>query len=243
MTLQLDLILEDGTYRRLICPLFDRLLVTYVEHLQGLAEHELGPFRAWPDGYEKLGSAATVEKARELRLLRGRFEGSAEATAVRAALLVREASGDRPDCVFFGRDVDRVADRSDLMEAAIRDRNWSFGVVIAAASPEAEAWFISLFVPRSERERAELQRVRRELGFDPTSHAARLLSRTTAHPRDTKRVGRELGLDPDRCAETLAMPFDLMLERGRESGLTAFLVAAARQLPRFGGTIPPWAMP
>lgn len=126
------------------------------------------------------------------RRYHGTRNGTADEVIVRKAVDVLE-QGARPDVVVIARDLDRVSDRlTSLLEGARKARP-DGTVVIAAMQPEAEAWRICAFRPKTAAERTLHEATKKTLAFDPVREPERLSSASnTDRTRDSKWVHREL---------------------------------------------------
>ncbi len=101
-------------------------------------------------------------------------------------------------------------------------------IVIGMAEPMREAWVLNGFVAKDGREAKILQEHKEKLKFDPCLESERLRSRSSEMPnriRNIKIVTEALtGGDKDREAmcwqET---DLDVLRERGRKTGLTAYM--------------------
>ncbi len=129
----------------------------------------------------------------------------------------------RPELVILVRDMDGYPERLSGLTQVRDGLSWPFKVVVAAPQPEVEAWRVAGFVPSGERERTELDAVRRNLSFDPTKESHRLTSHPNDMARDAKRVLALLcGNDTVRRDDCLK-DHSRLLERGSKNGLAAFL--------------------
>lgn len=105
------------------------------------------------------------------------------------------------------------------------------GICLALPHPELEAWILNGFEPQDEQERAQLEALTAELGFDPTTSPERLKPGRVHRPddgepikRSTKRVLAALIAEDDErrlsCWQKTSL--ETLRERGQNSGLCAF---------------------
>lgn len=105
-------------------------------------------------------------------------------------------------------------------------------VAVGVAHPEHEAWLIATFEPRDGVERARLEDLHRELGFDPTREPERLTSGRSIHPKDAKRVLDRLAADDERRRGLLRdASVDALMARGATCGLADFVRELAERAP------------
>ena len=141
----------------------------------------------------------------------------------RKVLLLLTHANPRPDVVVLARDIDGYPERCEGVTQVRNGLNWPFKVAFAGPDPEVEAWYVAGFVPNGKAENEELEKVRKELSFDPTTESHRLTSHPNDAHTDAKRVlGRLSASDPEREAECLSNRA-ILRDRGSENGLRAFL--------------------
>ncbi|MCB2263838.1 MAG: hypothetical protein LGR52_13020 [Candidatus Thiosymbion ectosymbiont of Robbea hypermnestra] len=189
------------------------------------------PFTAWRDLKEQARSHSVR--------VHGRNRGPDHTAARRAlAVVVIVARGAPIDALILIRDLDNQPERRRGLEEARKEMapKLGFPVVIGTANPEREAWLLNGFVPRSERENRGLEQATNRLGFDPTRQPHRLRGDTRRSDqeagRDIKKVLAELvATDPEREQACLRdTPLEVLIDRGRETGLSAFLREVHTQL-------------
>ncbi|MDX9722728.1 MAG: hypothetical protein RBU37_18415 [Myxococcota bacterium] len=241
-------ICEDRGHFEAVCHLADGTLVDGHPWLDGI----LDVSRRWrgfneQQSWSKFGEADEIlsQLPRIGRQHRhGYIAGEAlkpEAAMWRKVLLALQHGSSPPEAVILVRDLDRVGEgnnRSDRRAGAEQVRGklmWSFQIALALAEPEVEAWHVAGFVACGDDERAQLDALRKELAFDPTTDSHRLSSHPNDSPRDAKRVLRRLcGHDEprrERCLEDRG----LLRERGKHNGLARFLDELEEHiLPLFG---------
>jgi len=225
---------EDEAHYFVVKTLTDRVLAQHSTWLGDVID----ACRIWCEAQDgrpwSLFTRARKEvRTRDLRgsLPTGHFgrgqPGQLDARFARAQLHVwKEAHdrGERLDVVFIARDLDRKDKRLLGLRQAIAERPWPFAVVLAWFQPEAEAWFIGGFEPRTHAERAAHAELRQELGFWPIQQPHRLLSTRDDSPKDTKRVWAKLHCgDLDARQRSLQADFDVLRRNGVEIGVPEFL--------------------
>lgn len=168
-----------------------------------------------------------------IRVPHGHFDGcpgAADAVMGRTALsivrhLVRR--GEVIDAVLVVRDMDDQPEReTGLGQARTEARSWAtFRIVLGCASPMREAWVLCGFDPETDEERARLEELRQELGFQPHEQAHHLDAQDEQARRSAKRVLRLLGGDDrereERCWKHTAL--DKLRARGVVTGLCNYL--------------------
>lgn len=135
-----------------------------------------------------------------VRVPHGHFDGrpgAADALMGRTAFaIVRNLvkRGEAIDAALLIRDMDDRPDRqTGLGQARTEAQNWAtFRIILGCARPKREAWVLGGFEPESDDERARLNELRRELGFQPHEHAHRLDAKDEQAKRNAKRVLRAL---------------------------------------------------
>jgi hypothetical protein len=182
-----------------------------------------------------------------IRVPQGHFEGQPGAPG---ALMARTAfrvareimlKGEQVDAVLLVWDMDDQGDsrRSGLKQARDEARRLvSFVIVLGCPDPMREAWVLAGFEAETDDERARLELLRQELGFDPCRQAHRLDAKKEHAKRSPKRVlGTLTGSQSHREEDCWSRaPLALLRERGRDSGLTAFLEETTTMLlPLFTG--------
>jgi hypothetical protein len=122
-------------------------------------------------------------------------------------------------------------------ERGVRD----IDVAIGIAHPEHEAWPIAVFEVRAAQEQKHLEALRSELGFDPTREPHRLRSGRSTHTKDAKRVLATVTAAEPARRRTLLLdaPIDLLIERGKTSGLADFVVELLDRAATAYGPVPP----
>lgn len=219
----------DGD-RRTASTLADRVLP---ESVRFPADRSLDECRAWcgvDDATGFLGWAGVRTRAKELGLkhLHGKFgqeSGELDAKAARRALLVIEKQ--RPDAaaVLLIRDSDGKPERRRGLEQARDYAQWPFKIVIGVAEVKRECWVLAAFQPADDQERARLNDLRQELGFDPCEQSERLTAQKEDAKKSAKRVLRQLSDNDARRAECGIEETDLstLRNRGKNNGLALYL--------------------
>jgi len=210
--------------------LADRVLVEAIEWLENdllpnqrewLAEAASGRQLTWV-GIKKLASAVNIR-------IHGHFDGQpglADAAAARRAILfLRQWSSDLAAVVLV-RDQDDQPERRAGLEQARNQERSGLPIVLGFAVVEREAWVVSGFEPKDEREVAAVAAESRALGFDPRLRSHDLTAgKDDTAVRSPKRVLRVLAGD-DRERERRCWretPLPLLRERGAENGLADYL--------------------
>ncbi|WP_163994124.1 hypothetical protein [Pyxidicoccus caerfyrddinensis] len=187
---------------------------------RGLKRHE--PFLAWKQVH-------TLARAANIRI-NGFFNGepgAPDAYAARQALALLKVAGEDPiDAVILLRDSDNDEERKRGLEQARAEvSNPSSPLLIGVAHTKRECWVLAGFNPLDERERAQLDALKQELGFDPCLCAEELTAQQDGAKRDAKRVLSVLtGNSIDReatCWKECA--FQQLEARGQNTGLAAFI--------------------
>jgi hypothetical protein len=236
MPVRIAVIAEADADRKQVCELIDRKIRHHApdwwDDEQIEAEREycgLRPntsFTRWRD----LRSLPSPEGA----LRRGGFIGfnkpghvHSDYPSGRKALMVSFLAKPIVDIVILVRDMDdEPADRkASLQKARSEIPAGALKVVLALPNAKREAWVLNGYEPRSEQEETALAEFRKELGFDPRTHAERLDAREHGAKRDAKRVLKGLiGDNWEREAACwLETSWDVIRERGKNTGLTEFL--------------------
>jgi hypothetical protein len=168
-----------------------------------------------------------------IRVPHGQFDGcrgAADAVMARTALsIVRHfvKRGEVIDAVLVVRDMDGQPERAiGLGQARTEARSWAtFQIVLGCANPMREAWVLCGFDPETDDERARLEELRQELGFQPHEQAHHLDAQDEQAKRSAKRVLRLLTGDDrereERCWNQTAL--DQLRARGVMTGLCNYL--------------------
>lgn len=225
--------------------LADRVLT---ESIDWLDEDMIGDQREWVDreaGGQRLTWKTIPDLASEVRIRpHGRFggePGKADAFAARRAILYLRAIAPDLKAILLIRDQDDQPERREGLEQARRHVRSEAVIVIGLAVVERESWVLSGFDPQGDKEAALLDLERQALKFDPRHRSHEL----TAHkadgaPRSPKRVLRTLCRDDrDRerhCWTTTSL--EVLMERGSENGLAAYLHEIWDRLAPLIGHVP-----
>lgn len=162
---------------------------------------------------------------------------------VRLAAVV---GGEAPRVLLLAYDTDGRGEAERCaagVAAAEAGRALDFGVVVAEAHPEFDAWVIAGFEPGATHEKVRLGAVVGELKFDPREAPHRLTSTVDGATTDAKALcARLLGLDaqaaPDdervtRCVCDTAL--EVLVACGEEAGVAAYVDEVRRVvLPLLG---------
>lgn len=180
-----------------------------------------------------LGRMAKYVDDLEVRVPQGHFggePGAADALMARTAFaIVRKLAKQDGGlhAVLLIRDLDdQPARRTGHIQARDEVQTWaSFRIIIGAANPKREAWVLCGFEPENLDERARLDSLRQELGFQPHVHADQLDAKDEHAKRSAKRVLRAL-VDGDLAREVRCWtrtPLQTLRARGVATGLSGFL--------------------
>ncbi len=173
--------------------------------------------------------------------------------AVRAYTCVRlaaAAGAEVPRVLVLAFDTDGRGpeERCEVGVASARQgRSFDFGVVVAEAHPEFDAWGLAGFEPAAAHEARTHHEVCAELGMDPTEKPHALTSTVAGDPRDAKLLCvRLLHLDGQAHPEdarvrrcVLDTSLERLMARGAGAGIAAFVDAVIREvLPLLGDARP-----
>ena len=171
------------------------------------------------NGALKADGAATMKILNLIRLLQLK-----NIRQVRAVLLIR--------------DLDNQPERREGIEQARAehiDRQPKLEIIIGAANRMREAWALNGFIPFNQEEVRILENIKNQLNFDPCEEPHRLRSNSWEEPeriRNPKVVLEELAssnkLREQQCWEETSL--DLLQQRGRNTGLTAYLQEIEQRL-------------
>lgn len=178
-------------------------------------------FDAHADRFIKIHEA--IKRCRERNLRIHGLRGKLGMRSARAALVWFKDVNKELEVVVLATDVDGDDDRENAVDLSRTGSKWPFAVVLALPKPEVEAWKIAGFQPRTGEEANVLERLREELGFDPTRYPERLTSTKTDSPKDAKRVIERLAPSLERQAECLDLPLEQLADKGAGCGLAQYL--------------------
>lgn len=248
---RLAVVCEDRRHFDVVSLLVDAEALAHHDWLDGVLNH----VRAWqatPDGqdldvpYLKVSSdearwsepSVTLPDGQKIRL-QGFIDGKPakpEAQMWRKVLAQLVTQRPRPTAVVLVRDLDGRDERREGMEQVRSKLPWppDMPIVLATPEPEMEAWVISGFVAEDDKERGELERLRQELSFDPTTESHRLTSHPNDASTDAKRVLVALS-QGDAARENRCMADRARLEnRGASNHCSVFLAEVRQKIvPRF----------
>lgn len=240
----IGVVVEGPSDARTISGLTDRILLerAHLHSLEGVRAFcglDAGsPFLKW----SQVGDEA---RRRPVPRKHGRF-GAGEpavedARTAYQALQCFVAEDPQPVAVLLVRDSDgKQKERTEGLEQARRERAWPFSVVLGVAHTMRECWVLAAFVAAGKREKSALEKLTRELGFDPTEHSDRL--KTSRRPKD---VLARLMEDHEREAQCwIDLDLASLRRRGAKNGLAAFLDESdAKLVPLFAEDQPDSAPP
>jgi hypothetical protein len=204
-----------------------------VETIEWLDEDLLANQREWlaeVAGGRPLTWKGIKQFAREAGIrVRGHFDGEPglpDAAAARRAILFLLKEAPDLNAIVLIRDQDDEPDRRKGLEQARSQDHSGIVIAVGLAIVERECWVVSGFEPQDEGESSRLETVRKRLGFDPRLRNHELTAcKDDNAVRSPKRVLRELtGNDRDRERRCWReAPLNMLLERGGENGLAAYL--------------------
>jgi hypothetical protein len=151
--------------------------------------------------------------------------GAPDAASARLALLLMMRSAEPPDAVLLIRDSDGDDQRTRGLAQARDASSMASRIVVGVSHPKRECWVLAGFEVQSDAERESLERLRRELGFDPTREPEKLTASEPGAKRNAKRVHASLlGGAIDREVSCVhATDLAILRERGKAAGLADFL--------------------
>jgi hypothetical protein len=142
--------------------------------------------------------------------------------------------GDDVDAVLVIRDMDdQPVRKTGLGQARAEAQTWaSFRIVLGCADPKREAWVLCGFEAETDEERAQLEDLRSDLGFQPHLDAQLLTAKKEHDKKSAKRVLRLLtGNDRERERRCWTnAPLDVLRERGGATGLRDYLDNIEREI-------------
>jgi hypothetical protein len=235
------IVCEADADRRTACVLCDRVLC---ETVGWIGPETIEFFRSYQGRRHQdscLKWTSMKRMARERHIVAHGFSRGRprepDAAMAEQALKLLATLDPPPDAVILTRDADKLSRRREGFEQARNAQSWCFAVVIGIADPKRECWILAGYEPRDDAERAHLERVRKELGFDPRSRAEKLDASEDGAKRDAKRVLHALtGGDQEREeACTKDSPLTVLKQRGAATGLMDYLREVEERLvPLFG---------
>jgi hypothetical protein len=225
----LVVVCEADADRRIACGLADRVLCQEVEWIEPESLAAIRTWRGLEEGTSHLRWAQAFNLFKKSGLkAHGHFDGrpgGPDALAARRVFFLLHEAPFHPDAVVLIRDSDGELDRRTGLEQARTEWKEPIPIVLGLAHPKREAWVLAGFEPKDEKEKSALTGARKSLGFDPRIRSHELHAREPGALRDAKRVLAELtGGQGDREeACWVESRLELLLERGEQSGLTAYV--------------------
>ncbi len=244
MTLIFGVVCEAAADQRTACDIADRVICQCVDWV---GSDELDSFRLWQRteaGELYLAWKHLPDLASTLGIkAHGHFEGepgAPDARAARRAIRVLLKVAPSIDAILLTRDTDGDSRRRTGLEQARKETPFGDKVVLAIAHPKREAWVLAGFEPQDDTERAALQSLRQELGFDPTAESHRIDARQSGAKKDIKRVLKVLCPDAGReSACWRETDLKLLRQNGDKNGLSVYIEEIeARLVPLLGGQEP-----
>lgn len=245
LPLQWVVVAEHESDAKFITDLADRFAQEPAHGLEEWLRDNLDTYRQWrTDGDE--GKCWTWTRIKDVARRRGlhihgyrkQHPGVEEAEILKAIVLISNGGRARLDGLLLHRDTDAKEDRKARWRASAKaycasslQAKSRFGLCIALTHPETEAWLLAAVEPVSEAGKEALDKLTKDLGFDPRLRADELNPRRETTPQgipiktSTKRVLDELlsneGISRESCWKDA--PFDRLNERGQNTGLVDFL--------------------
>lgn len=227
MTCEIVVIAEAAFDRTIACELADRQLceVDWIEpeHLPALrvyhSDSQVGQL-TWK-------SLKQIAKDLGLPFGQGFFDGESglpDAKAARRAIEIARHLFPQAQAIVLIRDIDKQTDREQGLKQARAEHKTGIKVVLGVAKPKMEAWVLAGFEPKDEGEKAELDKVRKDLGFDPRTDSHELTATHDCETRSAKRVLDGLAPDFDRKSDCWSKAsLALLRKRGEKNGLGNYL--------------------
>lgn len=222
-------ICEGPADRRTVCEIADRVLSQSVDWMppealdgfrewRGLTKSE--PFLAW----KKVHALADEANIR----IHGHFggePGAPDAAVARRALKLLRMKAERGiDAVLLLRDSDNDIRRREGLKQARSETSDLGPIIIGFAHSKRECWVLAGFNATDEDERARLETLRQELGFDPCLQAERLTATQPGAKHDAKRVLGILAEDVQRETQcSMEAQLEQLEARGSRTGLAEFI--------------------
>lgn len=163
----------------------------------------------------------------------GRSDGATTKRVLRLIRALQTQRGKRVDGILLIRDSDGDTERIKTLKLVQEQFAEIYTIAIGMANPKREAWVLNGFVPKDDSEWALLSEIKNRNTFDPTIEAHRLRETLKQEPqkwRNAKVVLDYLMINrfEQECWEEPELGF--LRERGRETGLTAYLGEVAERL-------------
>jgi hypothetical protein len=233
------IICEADADRRTASHLADRILCNDVDWIES---DLLDSYRRWQglsssESYLKLSHVWLAAKQCNVKAM-GHFgdePGAPDARTARLAFLLLVGADPQPKAVVLVRDTDNDLKRKRGSEQARKDRPWPFEIVFGVAHPKRECWILAGYQPSTVAEKATLQKVRQELGFDPCIQSHELTAKHDTDKKSAKRVLADFVADEQACWQHADL--QLLHDRGSVNGLEDFLAEIrCRLIPLFSPT-------
>jgi hypothetical protein len=242
MTRAIAVVCEAPADRETACGLADRILCAEVEWIDAESLDDYRRWRGLTDNLPHLSWQDVPELARQARFRpHGHYAGQPganETALVWKALALLNRPANKPEAILLIRDDDRDIERRRGFDQARIDARLDIPVIVGLAHTKRECWVLAGFDPRDEDETRRHEELRRELGFDPRTHAEGLTARRDHHKLSAKRVLAALtGDNRDREVECwLRCDLGILATRGADTGLTMYLQEIRERLvPLFTG--------
>jgi hypothetical protein len=173
------------------------------------------------------------------RYRRGKGLKADGASAWKILFCVRELQKNRSiRAIILIRDLDNQSERKTGLEQAreqFAHLSHELQIIIGTADPKREAWVLNGFNSREAPEKASLDEIIQELGFDPCLEPERLRETSKRVPERTRNIKVVLetligGNFEREAACWRETDLSLLRERGDNSGLTAYLSEVEQRL-------------
>lgn len=240
--LEIIVIVESSADARIATKLVERVLVEKVDWLEPDLLQNLFRWSGLEEEAEYSCWSSIGNIIKELGLSVPKFLGHSKTGALKAdgaaamkilnlIRLLHFKRNRQIQAVLFIRDLDNQSERRKGLEQARLEhieRQPNLEIVIGTADRMREAWVLNGFIPLNPEETRILEEIRTRLSFDPCEEAHRLRSNSREEPdriRNPKVVLEKLTrsdrLREQQCWEGTSL--ELLQERGRNTGLTAYL--------------------
>jgi len=179
--------------------------------------------------WSKIGELA---KQQRVRVVGRRPNHSADYAQTRKALLLAHKL--KIQVAILIRDADsQTENRRSGMEKAQQDSSQTLTVIIGLANSKREAWVLNGFEPCNKQEQQKFADLNKTVGFDVCceSHRLRTIRDEGSSKRHPKKVLDELtdGVYERECSCWQETSLEILLERGKQTGLSDYLEAIRTQ--------------
>jgi hypothetical protein len=194
-------------------------------------------FSSWRD-IRTIREALKTQGIPSPRYLKGTGKSDGAAAHIVLQLITQLKRQRDIRAVLFVRDSDNQDERRVRLEQVREERGQNLSdtaIVIGVADTKREAWVLNGFVPLDESEERLLADLRQRLLFDPTIEAHRLRATTADEPERIRnaKIILDILTQENQEREILCWqitPLDVLRERGKQTGLTAYIVEVEERL-------------